>query len=82
MAKIPCSIDETMMENDNGHEIPGIMARCNRCGHTTESFGTTDASKRRCLALMNEECPHGENNFYEDVADCIARRSHLLNRRQ
>jgi len=35
-----------------------------RCGHTTESCRTEEESIKRCLALMNDECPNGENNFY------------------
>lgn len=66
MPRITCTIDETMLECDSGREIPGVIARCSRCGHTTESFGTSEASILRCLALMNEECPNGENNFYAD----------------
>lgn len=46
---------------------PGIEVTCTRCGHTTESFGESDRSIRRCLALMREECPDGESNFYVDA---------------
>jgi hypothetical protein len=66
MAKITCTIDETILENGNGQEIPSIVATCSRCGHTTESYGTSERSVNRCLVLMNEECPNGENNFYEE----------------
>jgi len=41
-----------------------ICATCTRCGHQTESYGNSDASVKRCLVLMREECPKGENNFY------------------
>jgi hypothetical protein len=37
---------------------------CSRCDHQTESFGTSGASIRRCLALLREECPEDEENFY------------------
>lgn len=66
MAKIKCSIEETCLENENGYEVEGVVATCSKCGHSTESFGTSDASINRCLALLNEECPNGENNFYEE----------------
>ena len=47
--------------------VPGVVARCTRCDHTVESFGTSGRSIRRCLALLREECPMDEENFY--VAD-------------
>ena len=64
MAKIKCSIEETYLENDSGIEVESVIATCSKCGHTTESFGTSEASIKRCLAIMNDECPRGENNFY------------------
>lgn len=45
---------------------PGVRAECLRCSHVTESAGTGEASRRRCLALMREECPGDEENFYVD----------------
>ena len=35
--------------------------------HSTESYGTGDKSVKRCLALMRDECPMGENNFYVEA---------------
>lgn len=64
MAKIECSIEETYLENENGYEVESVVATCSKCGHTTESFGTSEISIKRCLALMNDECLEGENNFY------------------
>lgn len=66
MTKVTCSIDAITIENDSGIDVPSVAATCSRCGHTTESFGTSDYSIRRCLVLLNEECPNGENNFYEE----------------
>jgi hypothetical protein len=54
------------LEGDYG-TVLSIGARCSRCGHETESFGTGESSIKRCLVLMREECPEGESNFY--VAD-------------
>ena len=62
--KVICEVEETTLENESGREIPGVVATCSRCQHTTESFGTGDASRRRCLVLLREECPHHEDNFY------------------
>ncbi len=67
--KVACEISEESMENDDGREVDGIRATCSRCGHGTESFGTGAASVKRCLALMREECPERESNFYAAAAD-------------
>ena len=44
---------------------------CTKCGEQTESFGQRGRSLRRCLVLMKEECPRGEENYYktEEVVD-------------
>jgi hypothetical protein len=65
MPHVYCFIEETTLEGDYG-EVEGVRAKCQQCGHTTESRGTSDGSKRRCLALMRDQCPAGENNFYEE----------------
>jgi hypothetical protein len=64
--KVCCEIEETLLENEDGFDQEGVRATCGRCGHTTESFGTGEVSRRRCLALLREECPQGERNFYVD----------------
>lgn len=62
--RVECEVEEITLENAEGYDLPGVRCTCSRCGHETESFGTSDASIRRCLALMREECPEGESNFY------------------
>ena len=62
--KIECEIEEVMLENEDMRKVPGIRATCSNCGHTTESFGVSDKSVKRCLILMREECPEDEENFY------------------
>lgn len=57
--KVTCVVEEA------GRQVAGVTATCGRCGHATESFGTTDASVRRCLVLLREGCPKDEKNFYE-----------------
>lgn len=64
MARIECEIEEVTLEGDSGREIDGIQATCTACDHKTESFGTSERSVKRCLILMREECPQGEENFY------------------
>lgn len=62
--RVACSVDETELENDEGRPVDGVEVTCSRCQHSTESFGTGPASVRRCMALLREECPNGEENFY------------------
>ena len=61
-----CSVEETELYGDYG-PVLGIQATCMRCGHVTESFGTSDASIRRCLALMRQECPRQDARFYVEA---------------
>ena len=62
--KVECEIEHLELENDNGYLIPGTTATCGDCNHQTESFGESEASVKRCLVLLHEECPKGRNNFY------------------
>jgi hypothetical protein len=66
MSRIEFQIEETELENDSGRMIPGVIARCSECDHETESYGTGENSRKRCLVLMREECPCGDDNFYVD----------------
>lgn len=45
--------------------VEGTVVTCSRCGHSEFAFGTHAASEKRCLAELNENCPEGENNYYE-----------------
>lgn len=62
--RIKAEIDETELDNERGRSVAGVTATCSRCGHVTQSFGTEEPSVKRCLAILNAECPNGENNFY------------------
>jgi hypothetical protein len=66
---VPCEVNETELEGDDGRMIDSVEVICSRCGHFTESFGTGPASIRRCLALLREECPNKERNFYEAMEE-------------
>lgn len=71
MARVTCEIEHVELEGEHGKMIPSVCATCSECGHTTESHGQHDRSVRRCLVLMREQCPQGEENFYvaEDGSD-------------
>ena len=62
--KIKCRIDEIELESDGGHPMDSVSATCGKCNHSTESFGTTDKSVRRCLLMPRHECPRRNANFY------------------
>jgi ribosomal protein S27E len=62
--RVECTVQET---TEDGRDA--VTAECGRCGHETTSFGTSDASIRRCLVLLREECPEGEENFYVDESE-------------
>jgi len=61
--RVKCEIEEIEIEGDYAM-MDGVMATCSRCEHTTESAGTGPNSITRCLALLREECPRRERNFY------------------
>lgn len=69
--RIECEIEECVLKSDKGVDIKGVRVTCSRCGHSTESFGREEKSVKRCLALLREECPEDETNFYvteEDIS--------------
>lgn len=61
---IKCSINEMDVSDGCGNSGYGVQAHCSRCGYETESFGTEEPSRKRCLALLREGCPKGEKNRY------------------
>ena len=63
MARVACVIEATELR-DGERMMDSIIATCHRCFHETRSFGQGGPSIRRCLALMKNECPNGEANFY------------------
>ena len=66
--RVTATAEETELEgeNDSGHPIPidSLIVTCERCGHTVEVYGTSSRSARRGAAMLREECPYGESNFY------------------
>jgi hypothetical protein len=62
--RVQVDISHTDVEGDYG-QVDGICLACERCGHEVEVAGTSGASARRGAAMLREECPNGENNFYD-----------------
>ena len=65
MARIGTTYDFTEVDGDHGGWVDGVQVTCDRCGHKVASGGTHDGSFARCAALLREECPLGESNYYE-----------------
>jgi hypothetical protein len=61
---VSCEVQEVILYSQTGRPVDGVRVICSRCEHETESFGTGEASVRRCLALLREECPEDEDNYY------------------
>jgi late competence protein required for DNA uptake (superfamily II DNA/RNA helicase) len=59
--RIRCHVQQEELDGDYG-PINGVVVTCSRCHATTESFGTTSASIRRCLVLLREQCD--QSNYY------------------
>lgn len=62
--KVVVTIWETTLQGDYG-DVPGLAGECERCGNMIEVYGTGDSSELALCAKMRDECPSGENNFYE-----------------
>lgn len=56
---VPCEAEDIVED-----KIRSVAVYCTRCGHSVISYGRSDRSIRRCLALMREECPNDEANYY------------------
>jgi len=66
MSMVKCEIRfEDVSTSEGSGVCPGVVAVCSKCGHKTESCGQHAAAVKRCLAMMREECPNGEENFYK-----------------
>lgn len=63
VVRIEVEVEYTSLPGDYG-DIDSVEATCSRCGHTEEAYGTSEASVKRCLVLLRENCPEGESNFY------------------
>ena len=67
--RVECEVEETEDLNEEGRPVPCVTVTCGECGHATTSFGTSERSVKRCLALLREECPEGEENYYVTDGD-------------
>jgi hypothetical protein len=61
--RVLCEVSEEELDTEHG-PVAGVVVICTRCGYEVSSFGTTEASIKRCFAILHEECPEEESNFY------------------
>ena len=66
--EVDVDIEIATLEAEHGRLVEGITATCSRCGHQVEVFGTGVSSVKRGCAMLRDECPFGERNFYVGVA--------------
>ena len=62
--RVSVTIAQGELEGDYGY-VEGLTLVCDRCGHSIEVFGTSDRSAARGAIMLREQCPNGENNFYD-----------------
>lgn len=69
--RVECEVEHVdILKNEHSDETqPGVEATCSRCNHVTQCFGTEERSVKRALAMLREECPENESNFYVDAED-------------
>jgi hypothetical protein len=68
--RVDVEISQEELEGDYSGYVSGLRLTCDRCGHEVTVFGTTDRSAKRGAVMLSEECPNGENNYY-DVEDWV-----------
>jgi hypothetical protein len=57
---------KTIVKNEAGREVEGLILTCSRCGETVEVFGTSDASVRRGFVKLREGCKEKTNFYVEE----------------
>ena len=62
--RVECKVETDQLDDGKGGMQPGVRVTCGRCGKTTESFGTSERSIKRCLVMLRENCDEGEENYY------------------
>lgn len=65
MTRISCSLSHTTTYNEKGIAVDSVAVECSRCGKTATAYGESEASIKRCLVTLRQDCPRNENNYYE-----------------
>lgn len=65
MAKVEVEVTEVMVAPLGGRApVEGIDVECTRCNHAVKVCGRSEASEKRGCAMLRDECPEDETNFY------------------
>lgn len=64
---IECEVRAVTLTNDRGRPVDGVEATCSQCDHCESAYGESDRSIRRALAMLRENCPRGEENYYVET---------------
>lgn len=64
--RIQCTVEPIDIDGDYG-AVEGVSVQCSRCRHTVEVYGTSERSIKAGLAMLSDDCPNDEPNWY--VAD-------------
>jgi DNA polymerase-3 subunit epsilon len=64
MSQVDVEVDEIEVTANSGRIVDGVRVTCGRCSHAVEVCGRTEASVKRGCAMLRDECPNGERNFY------------------
>lgn len=67
--KIECYVEKVLLPGPSGREIEGVEVTCSKCHESRTSFGTGSRSITRCLAMLNNSCPLGEDNIYAEESN-------------
>lgn len=62
--KVPCEIRLVELDGDGGATVESVEATCPECDHCETAYGTGEASVKRALVMLRENCPRGMSNFY------------------
>ena len=66
MARVLCRVDRRQLQNENYREVDGVIVTCGKCNHEEQAFGSSERSVKRCLVSLRENCPLGEENYYDE----------------
>lgn len=64
MGRVTALVEFIEVEGDHG-SVDGVEVTCSKCHHSEECPGTSDRSISRAAALLRENCPQAEMNFYD-----------------
>lgn len=65
MGIVYCKITYDTDENDDGIEVDCVRACCPRCGHEEMAWGDSEASLRRALVTLKENCRCRSSDYYQ-----------------